>query len=87
MWISILLLIHVAVFLMKNEEYKKKDLEKRINSPVNNAAPNRFTIEESGYYDPDKQERERIARRNRQAVEEIDRVYKMVGALRELNKL
>ncbi len=88
MWISILLLIHVVAFLLiKNEESEKRDREKKINSPVIHVAPNRFTIEESGYYDPDRQGKERIARRNENWVEEIEGDYVKIGVLRKLNKL
>jgi hypothetical protein len=84
----ILVLIHVSVyFLMANREQEKKDIEKRINNPVIHVAPDRFTMKESGYYDPDKQERERIARRNRDSVEEADRIFKTVGVFRKLNKM
>ena len=85
-----LVLFHIAAYLlMANREQEKKDLEKRVNGSFIPVAPNRFPdhMAEGGYYDSDKTERARIAKRNREAVEEIDRVYKTVGALRELNKL
>ena len=90
MWISILILLHVVIFLLlKKEKAEKRDLEKRVSGPFVPVAPSRFPEceNEAGYYDPDKKERERIAQRNKDAVDEIDRVYKTVGVLRELKKM
>jgi hypothetical protein len=90
MWISILLLIHVVVFLlMKNDEAEKRDLQKRINGPFIPVAPPRFPecVDKHGNYNPDKQERERIAKINRDAVTEIDRAYRTVNVLRKLKRM
>jgi hypothetical protein len=88
LWMFIFL-VHVAAafLLIKNEESEKRDREKKINSPVIHVAPSRFTIEESGYFDPDRQGKERIARRNESWVEEIEGDYMKIGVLRKLNKL
>lgn len=90
MWISILLLIHVVVFLlMKNEEAEKRDLQKRINGPFIPVAPPRFPecVDKHGNYDPDREEREGIAQRNKEAVDEIDRTYRTVNMLRKLKRM
>jgi hypothetical protein len=81
MFWMLLILLHVAVFLiMNNRDQGKKDLENKINGPFIPVTPSRF----SGCRD---EEQERIAKRNREAVDEIERAFKTVSTLRKLNKL
>lgn len=77
----LLIFLHIVVYLLlRTEKGDKKDLEKRVHGPFVPVAPSRF----SGCRD---REQERIAKRNREAVEEIDRVYKTVGVLKKLKKM
>lgn len=89
LWMFIFL-VHVAAFLiLKNDESKKKDLDDRVTRPFVPVAPNRFPECENqvGYYDPDREERAKIAKRNRKAVDEIDRAFKTVCVLKKLKKM